>query len=71
MSLGKTFRIRESLKLQFRAQAQNILNHPSFDCVDANLSSSTFGTSQCLAQSVQGAGSPTSRVMSLGLRLAF
>jgi hypothetical protein len=71
MSVGKTFTLHESMKLQFRAQAQNLLNHPSFDCVDANLGSSTFGSAQCLAQSVQGAGSPTSRVMSLGLRLAF
>jgi hypothetical protein len=71
MSLGKSFRMTEAMKLEFRAQAQNVLNHPSFDCVDADVSSSTFGTAQCLTQSVQGLGAPTSRIMSIGLRLAF
>jgi hypothetical protein len=70
-SLNKTFRLTERMNLKFSAQAQNLLNHPSFDCTDANLTSGTFGHSQCLAQSVQGLGAPTSRVMSLGLRLAF
>jgi hypothetical protein len=71
MSLGKTFKLTEATKLEFRAQAQNVLNHPSFDCTDSNLDSSTFGKAQCLAQSIQGTGAPTSRVMSLGLRIAF
>ena len=71
MSLGKVFKLTEAMKLEFRAQAQNVLNHPSFDCTDTNLNSGTFGKAQCLAQSIQGLGAPTSRVMSLGLRLAF
>jgi len=73
LSLGKSFKITEGLKLDFRAQAQNLLNHPSFDCMITNLSSSQFGRAQCLAQKYQalGLGNPISRVMSLGLRLAF
>ena len=73
VSLSKSFRLTESLKLDFRAAGQNILNHPSFDCIDSNLSSSTFGEAQCLAQKQQGngLGQPVARVMSLGLRLAF
>jgi outer membrane receptor protein involved in Fe transport len=71
MSLGKSFRLTETTKVEFRAQAQNVLNHPSFDCTESNLNSSSFGKSQCLAQSIQGLGAPTSRVMSLGLRVAF
>jgi hypothetical protein len=69
MGLSKSFKLTETMKLDFRAQAQNLTNHPNFDCIDANLSSSTFGQSQCLAPF--GLGAPKSRVMSLGLRLAF
>jgi hypothetical protein len=73
VSLAKAFRITERLKLDFRAQAQNVLNHPSFDCLNTNLASSQFGRAQCLAQRYQnlGIGNPISRIMSLGLRLSF
>ena len=72
LGLSKSFKLSETWKLDFRAQAQNVLNHPDFDCVDANLDSSTFGKAQCLAQSIStGLGAPVARVMSLGLRLAF
>lgn len=73
VSLNKSFKLTEGLKLDFRAQAQNVLNHPSFDCLVTNLASSQFGKAQCLAQKYQalGVGNPISRVMSLGLRLAF
>jgi hypothetical protein len=69
MSLGKTFKIFESQSLDFRAQAQNLANHPNFDCVTGNLSSGTFGQATCLTPF--GLGEPKSRVMSLGLRYAF
>jgi len=69
MSLGKTFRIFESQTLDFRAQAQNLANHPNFDCVTGNLSSGTFGQATCLTPFPLG--SAQSRVMSLGLRYAF
>jgi len=73
MALGKSFKLTESMKLDLRVSAQNLLNHPSFDCVDGNLDSGTFGAAQCLAQNPSGTtlGAPTSRIMSLGLRLAF
>jgi hypothetical protein len=73
VSLNKSFKLTERMKLDFRAQAQNVLNHPSFDCLITNLASSQFGKAQCLAQKYQalGLGNPISRVMSLGLRLAF
>jgi hypothetical protein len=69
LGLSKSFKLTESMKLDFRAQGENILNHPSFDCIQSSLSSSSFGKATCLAQ--QGLGAPQSRIMSLGLRLAF
>ena len=69
LSLSKSFKLTETVKLDFRAQAQNLANHPNFDCIDSFLADSTFGTAQC--DLPFGLGAPTSRIMSLGLRLAF
>ena len=71
LGLSKSFKLTEIMKLDFRAQAQNLANHPDFDCIQGNLVRAEFGKAQCLAQSVQGLGAPNSRIMSLGLRLAF
>jgi hypothetical protein len=82
MNLSKVFQITERVNLKFSAQAQNLTNHPSFDCIDSNVASSTFGKAQCLAQSgatgqsttsvfAGGIGLPVSRIMSIGLRLSF
>jgi hypothetical protein len=81
-SISKVFKITETVNLKLSLQAQNLANHPSFDCVDSNVASATFGKAQCLAQSgaggqsstnvfVGGLGLPTSRIMSIGLRFAF
>jgi hypothetical protein len=43
-SLIKNFRIRERLNAQFRAEAFNALNHPSFDVPNTTPTSTTFGT---------------------------
>jgi hypothetical protein len=69
LGLSKTFKLTETKKLDFKAQAQNLANHPNFDCVTSDLNSSTFGKAQCLVPF--GLGAPKSRVMSLGLRFAF
>ena len=69
MSLSKNFKLTEVAKLRFQVNAQNVLNHPSFDCINSSLNSSTFGKALCLAQS--GRGVPKSRIMSVGLRLSF
>ena len=76
-NLSKNFKLTERINLKFSAQFQNLLNHPSFDCIDSSVSSTTFGRAQCLAQSgaggqsLSGLGLPIARVGSLGLRLSF
>jgi hypothetical protein len=76
-SVSKNFKITERVSLKFSAQFQNLANHPSFDCVDSNVASGTFGKAQCLAQSgaggqsLSGLGPPVSRIGSIGLRLSF
>jgi hypothetical protein len=69
LGLSKTFKLTESMKLDVKAQAQNLANHANFDCVTGDLNSANFGKAQCLAPF--GLGAPAARVMSLGLRLAF
>jgi hypothetical protein len=42
-ALRREFPLYESLKLQFRAEAFNIYNHPNFGTVQTSLSASNFG----------------------------
>ena len=67
LGLKKTFKLTESMNLRLSADAQNLFNHPNFDCVQANLNSSSFGKAQCLV----GTGNIFSRVISLSARFAF
>jgi Carboxypeptidase regulatory-like domain/TonB dependent receptor len=59
-ALHRDLHIRESLRLQFRAEMFNLLNHPNFGPPDGILADPTFGRStQMLAASLAG-GQPGS-----------
>ena len=60
-SVHREFPIHESLRLQFRAELFNVLNHPNFGPPDGVLTDSTFGLSQqTLAQNLNGGGGSNS-----------
>ena len=54
--------IRERMRLQFRAEMYNILNHPNAGAPSASITSSTFG---------QITSKSGSRTITLALRLEF
>lgn len=70
LSLGKTFAIWEQVHLQIRADASNILNHPSFGLPGTGIKvasdgSTITGTSTIRSTTIGG------RSMQLGARLSF
>jgi hypothetical protein len=76
MAVRRDFPISERTRLQFRADAFNVFNHPNFGYVDAQLGDATFGiASQMLNQSLATVapqyqqGGP--RSMQFSLKLLF
>jgi hypothetical protein len=61
-SLTRSFRLAESVRLQFRAESFNIANHPNFGLPVADLNSPNFGR-------ILTASSP--RLMQFALKLTY
>ena len=75
-SARREFALSEKARLQFRAEAFNVFNHPNFGYVDPFLTDATFGQAlQTLNQSLGTVASQYQqggpRSMQFALRLAF
>jgi hypothetical protein len=76
LAIRREFPLKDSIRLQFRAEAFNIFNHPNFGYVDPNYTDATFGQSTEMLNSSLGTvasqyqeGGP--RSMQFSLRLSF
>ncbi len=68
LSFAKSFRIRESIHLEVRADSYNVFNHPQFNNPDSNILSSTAGQ----IGSAQGANNfGPGRIFQMGGRVTF
>jgi hypothetical protein len=81
-SAGRSFALRDKLRLAIRAEAYNVFNHPQFADPMPYLSNPMFGQSGSSLNLMMGSGSPTSgqspafqmggpRSLQLSLRLGF
>jgi len=74
MSLGKTFKITERMNVQVRGEVFNILNHPNFAGLGADLESQSVGIpayTPDVAASNPVVGSGGSRHIQLGVKLIW
>ena len=62
LDLARAFPIRERLRLEFRADAENLFNHRNFGPPDASMNSLTFGSNR---------SDPVIRNVRLSLKLRF
>jgi Carboxypeptidase regulatory-like domain len=76
MAIRRDFPIHERLKLQFRAEAFNIFNHPNFGTINANFGQATFGQATGTLASSLGVLNPLyqqggNRSMQFALKFVF
>ena len=76
LAVRRDFPIHERLKLQFRAEAFNIFNHPNFGAINPSFGQSTFGQATGTLASSLGVLSPLyqmggPRSMQFALKLSF
>jgi len=76
LAVRREFPIYERLKLQFRAEAFNVFNHPNFGLIDPNLGDPTFGQATSTLNSSLGVLSPLyqtggPRSMQFALKVVF
>ncbi len=70
LSLGKTFAIWEQVRMQIRADANNIFNHPSFGLPANQLTVNSSGTINTGTSTINSVTVP-SRTMSVSARITF
>jgi len=68
MSLFRTFKLRDTFDLQFRAEAFNVTNTPHFSNPNGNVNSSNFGR---ILSTDAGWAAAQSRQFRFGLRMSF
>jgi hypothetical protein len=76
LAVRREFPIFEGLRLQFRAEAFNIFNHPNFGFIDPFFGDTTFGQATGTLASTLGVLSPlyqmgAPRSMQFALKLTF
>jgi hypothetical protein len=76
LAVRREFPLYENLKLQFRAEAFNIFNHPNFGAIDPNFGSTTFGQATGTLANSLGVLNPLyqmggPRSMQFALKLVF
>jgi hypothetical protein len=76
LAIRRDFPIHERLKLQFRAEAFNVFNHPNFGAIDAYIGDATFGQATGTLASSLGVLNPLyqqggPRSMQFALKLVF
>jgi len=76
LAVRREFPVYENLKLQFRAEAFNIFNHPNFGTINAGIGQSNFGQATGTLASTLGVLSPLyqaggPRSMQFALKLLF
>ena len=69
VAVSKNTMIKESVSLQFRAEAFNLLNHPNFNQPQNSVTAATFG--QILSTRTARGDLGSSRQLQLGLKLIF
>jgi hypothetical protein len=76
LALRREFPIYENLKLQFRAEAFNVFNHPNFGVINSSFGTSTFGQATATLASSLGVLGPLyqsggPRSMQFSVKLIF
>ena len=76
LAVRREFPIYENVKLQFRAEAFNIFNHPNFGLINPNFGQPTFGQATATLAASLGVLSPLyqtggPRSMQFALKLVF
>jgi len=70
-ALFKNFKLRESLRLQFRGEFFNAFNHPSFTTIGASLNTTTTAVNPTINSFGVVTDTRDSRVMQLALKVNF